>query len=61
MGGADLQLLSSLYEEAPSTRRPSLRSAAGAGNEGITSLGYKSIELFSSAILLNNYSTCCIS
>lgn len=59
MGGAELETLSCVYDEAPSTK-PSLRTAASAnanaGGEGIVSLGYKSVELFCSAILLKNYS-----
>ncbi|KAF8319365.1 hypothetical protein DL93DRAFT_2153382 [Clavulina sp. PMI_390] len=54
MGGAELHTLSSVYEESVSSRRPNVRTLTGA-NEGITSLGYKSVEVFCNAIMLKNY------
>jgi hypothetical protein len=48
VAGADLQRLSSIYDEQP-------RKTTGVP-ESITSLGYKGVEVFCAAINLKNYS-----
>lgn len=48
VAGADLQRLSSIYDELP--------KKLTAVPESITSLGYKGVEVFCAAINLKNYS-----